>query len=148
MDLVGHLSKELGGLRLNLTPGKVPLNHHLLLRVRLWDLGLIVDEVDARAVVPARGFHNPPLLRIFRQSLDELAPLLRHHQTFLQEVKVVPTKLELHGVEAAPKAILPRDLGEAGKRLKLDVGMALHERLRVVMVLRKGPLHNDLVLLS
>ena len=49
MDLVGHLSKELGGLRLNLTPGKVPLNHHLLLRVRSWDLCLIVDEVDAGA---------------------------------------------------------------------------------------------------
>ena len=131
-----------------LAPGKVTLHHHLLLSVRLGDVGFIVDEVDARSVVSSRRLHDPPLLWIFRQGLDKLAAVLRHHQTFLQEVKVLRTKFELHGVEVAPKTILPCDLREAGKRLKLDVGMALYKRLWVVMVLRKGPLHNDLVLLS
>ena len=113
MDLVGHLSKELGGLRLNLTPGKVPLNHHLLLRVRSWDLCLIVDEVDAGAVVPAWWFHDPPLLGVVSQRLGELAALLGQYQALLQEVKVVPSELDLHCLEAAPKAILTSDLGEA-----------------------------------
>ena len=61
---------------------------------------------------------------------------------------MLPTELDLHRVEVSPKTILPGDLGEAGERLELDVGVTLHERLRVVVVLRKRSFHDDLLLLS
>ena len=47
------------------------------------------------------------------KEINELAALLGQYQALLQEVKVVPSELDLHCLEAAPKAILTSDLGEA-----------------------------------
>ena len=70
-------------------------------------------EVCAGAVVPAWWFHDPPLLGVVSQRLGELAALLGQYQALLQKVEVVPSELDLHCLEAAPKAILTSDLGEA-----------------------------------